>query len=173
MVRSSCDFPQVCHLSCSDCGVCVGDVEENFPYPSFLMWSSRTSDMLMPKMLRMLLCQKALSLSMWDCRRAHVSQPHRSRLAGMVRKISCFARRSAYGFLQKFFRAPMARLAFDILLLMSTSLVRSNETNVPRYLKWAVKLMKDLLSDKWMQLVFGESQYSFSHCCWVMVEKVS
>ena len=140
---------------------------------SFLMWSSRTSDILMPSMLLMLLCQKALSLSMWDWRRAHVSHPHSSRLAGIARNISCFARRSAYGFLQKCFRAPMAWLALEILLLMSTSSVRSNEMNVPRYLKWAVKSMKELLSARWMRLVFGEFQYSFSRCCWVMVENVS
>ena len=135
---------------------------------SLVMWSSITSVIRMPNMLRIALCQNAFSLSMCDCRSAQVSHPHRSKLAGMARKISFLAFRSAYGFLQKWRRAPMAWLAFVILFLMSLSSVRSKEMNDPRYLKCAVKSIKDS-SSMWILFVVGESQYSCSLCCWDIV----
>ena len=61
----------------------------------FLMCSSITSDIFNPRMLRMLLCQNEFSLSMWDWWRAQFSHPHSSRLAGIARKMSCLALRSA------------------------------------------------------------------------------
>ena len=99
------------------------------------MCSSITSDMRIPKMLWIARCQKTLSLSMCDWRRAQVSHPQRRRLAGMARKMDFFACRLAYGFLQKCRSAPMAWLALVIRFLMSMSSVRSNEMNDPRYLK--------------------------------------
>ena len=120
----------------------------------------------------MLLCQNALSWLMWDCRRAHVSHPHRSRLAGMARKMRCLAFRSAYGLSQKCFSAPMAWLALVIRLLMSWSSVRSKEMKVPKYLKCAVKSMKEL-SLRRTRLVFCDSKYRSSLCFCVIVEKVS
>jgi len=94
---------------------------------SLVMWSSITSDILMPRMFRMARCQKTFSLSICDWRRAHVSHPQSSRFAGMARKISFFALRSAYGFLQKCRNAPIAWLALVMRFLISMSSVRSKE----------------------------------------------
>lgn len=102
---------------------------------SFDMWSSITSDVLIPKMFRMAWCQKTFSLLMCDWHRAHVSHPHSSKFAGMARKMSFFALRSAYGFFQKCCNAPMAWLAWVMRFLMSMSSVRSKEMYDPRYLK--------------------------------------
>ena len=44
---------------------------------------------------------------------------------------------------------------------------------MPRYLKCAVKSMKEDPSLRWTRLVFGELWYSVSLCFWVIVEKVS
>ena len=110
---------------------------------------------------------------MCDCRRAQVSHPQSSRLAGMARKICFFALRSAYGFFQKWRRAPMAWLAFVMRFLMSMSSVRSKEMYDPRYLKWAVKSMNDSLSSRSILFVISDCQYRFSRCFMVMVQKVS
>ncbi len=123
-----------------------------------MIWSSITSDIFIPRMFLIERCQNTFSLSICDWRSAHVSHPHRSRFAGIARNICFFACRSAYGFLQKCRRAPMAWLALVIRLLMSMSSVRSKEMKEPRYLKWAVKSMKAPSSSMLILLVIGEFQ---------------
>ena len=110
---------------------------------------------------------------MCDWRSAQVSHPHRSRLAGMARKMVFFAWRSAYGFRQKCRSAPMAWLALVILFRMSMSSVRSKEMKEPRYLKWAVKSMNAPLSSRVIRSVVGDCQYRASRCCLVIVLNVS
>ena len=66
----------------------------------------------------------------------------------------------------------MAWFAFVMRFSMSLSSVKSNETKEPRYLKWAVKSMKDPLSSSSIPSVIGEFQYIFSLCSAVMVLKV-
>lgn len=127
----------------------------------------------MPRMFRIARCQNTLSLSMCDCRNAHILQPQSSRLAGMARKISFFAFRLAYRFLQKCRSAPIAWLALVMRLFMSMSSVRSKEMKDPKYLKWAVNLMKDPSSSSIILAVVGSCQYSASRCSAVMVLNVS
>ncbi len=67
----------------------------------------------------MLLYQKTSSLVMWEQWSAQDLQPHRSWLAGIARKISCFALRLVYGLFQKCFRDPIVLLAAAILLSIS------------------------------------------------------
>ena len=62
---------------------------------SFVIWSSITSVVVIPRIFLIARCQKTFSLSIWDCRNAHVSHPHNSRLAGIARKICFLACRSA------------------------------------------------------------------------------
>ncbi len=67
----------------------------------------------------MLLCQKTFSFVMWKQQSGQDSQPHMSWLAGIARKISCFALRLAYVLFQKCFRDPIDFLAATIHLSMS------------------------------------------------------
>ena len=90
----------------------------------------------------------------------------------MARKTSFLALRSTYGFLQKSRSALIAWLALVIRSLISMSSVRSKDMNDPRYLKCAVKSMKDPSSSSRILLVFGDCQYSSSRCFADMVQKV-
>ena len=55
---------------------------------------------------------------------------------------------------------------------MSMSSVRSKDMKDPRYLKCAVKSMKDPSLSSRILSVFGDCQYSSSHCIMDMVQKV-
>ena len=73
--------------------------------------SSFTCEIEIPRILRILLCRNTSNLLSRLSLRAHDSPPHSRRFTGMARKIRCLARVSAYGFLQKCLRAPIAWLA--------------------------------------------------------------
>ena len=72
------------------------------------IFSSFTCRIEIPRILRILLCRKTSHLLSRLSLRAHDSHPHSSRFMGMAKKIRCLALVSAYGFLQKCLRAPMA-----------------------------------------------------------------
>ncbi len=67
----------------------------------------------------MLMCQKTSSLVMWERQSAHNLQPHKNWLAGIARKMSCFAIRLTYGLFQRCFRDPIDLLAAAFLLSIS------------------------------------------------------
>ncbi len=71
--------------------VIVGVLKNIFLIFSFVILSLMTCPIPIQRILQMLLCQKTSSLVMWEQQSAHGSQPHRSWLAGIARKISCFA----------------------------------------------------------------------------------
>ena len=85
----------------------------------FVIFSSFTCRILIPRILLMLRCRKTSSLLRWLSRSAQDSHPQSSRFTGMARKIRCLARVSAYGLFQKCFRAPIAWLAVLSRLLTS------------------------------------------------------
>ncbi len=69
----------------------VGTLKNIFLTLLFDILSSITCMMPILSILRMLLCQKTFSLLMWDRRSAHDSHSQSSWLAGIARKMSCFA----------------------------------------------------------------------------------
>ena len=75
------------------------------------IFSSFTCRIEIPRILRILLWRNTSNLLSRLSLRVHDSHPHNSRFMGMARKIRCLARVSAYGFLQKCLRAPIAWLA--------------------------------------------------------------
>ena len=73
---------------------------------------------------------------------------------------------------------PASGMSWNILRIVSLDIwssitsgssVRSKEMCEPRYLKWAVKSMKDPSSEMVILFVLGEFQYSSSLCFCVMV----
>ena len=77
--------------------------------------------MVIWRMRWMLWCKNTLSLSSCDCRRNHVSAPHRSRFIGKIWKRRYLLCRSRWGLPHTLFILPIAAFAAASLAVMSSS----------------------------------------------------
>ena len=91
---------------------------------SFLMCSSFTCVILIPKTFRLLLWKKTSSVLNRDSRIAHLSHPHNRRLSGIAQNIRYLLRVTTAWLIQNSCRAPIVADACAYWFSMSKSLQR-------------------------------------------------